>query len=191
MRKLSVFNSVSVDGYFSAASGDQGWMHRNEGDPEQREFVAANASGGSELVFGRKTYEMMASFWPTPLAAQRLPAVAERMNALPKLVFSNTLASVAWHGTKAVKGDPVAEMRRLKAGPGAPLVILGSGTLVAALAGAGLVDEIQMLVLPVALGAGRTMFEGARAPIPLRLTSSRVFQNGAAFLVYEVGRGAA
>src|SRR5262249_7780399 len=115
MRTLSVFNSISVDGYFAAADGDQAWMHRADDDAELGDFVTRNASGGSELVFGRKTYEMMASFWPTPLAARQLPAVAEGMNAAPKLVFSRTLERATWKGSQVVKGDPVAEMRRLKA----------------------------------------------------------------------------
>src|SRR6266850_7815769 len=91
MRKLIVFNQVSVDGYFKSSSGDMGWAHEQRDDPEFRDFISENASGGGVLIFGRKTYEMMASFWPTPQAAASMPAVAERMNGLQKVVFSRTL----------------------------------------------------------------------------------------------------
>ncbi|HVU49316.1 MAG TPA: dihydrofolate reductase family protein [Polyangia bacterium] len=185
MRRLSVFNQVSIDGYFASPTGDIGWMHRGDDDPELRAFVAGNASGASVLVFGRKTYQMMASFWPTPLAAEQMPAVAEGMNAAPKLVFSRTLARADWRGTRIVRGDLVAEMRRLKREAGAPLVILGSGSLVGPLVAAGLVDELQVLVAPIVLGAGRTMFGGMDRPIALKLTSTRAFANGKLFNVYE------
>ena len=184
MRRLSVFNSVSLDGYFRSLDGSLAWSHGGPPDPEFDAFIAGNASGGGVLVFGRKTYEMMASFWPTPMAAQQFPVVARQMNALPKLVFTRTLAAATWTNTTLVSGDAVAEMKRLKGEEGADLVILGSGTLVAALARAGLVDEFQVLVHPVALGAGKTMFEGVD-PLRLSLASTRRFANGNVFNVYE------
>src|SRR5436190_6059763 len=110
MRKLTVFNQVSVDGYFRTTAGDIGWVHEQREDPEFKDFIAGNASGGGVLVFGRKTYEMMASFWPTPAAAQQFPVVAKQMNALPKIVFSKTLKEAAWNNTTRVPGDAVAEM---------------------------------------------------------------------------------
>jgi dihydrofolate reductase len=85
MRGLIVFNHVSLDGYFVDKKGDMRWAHKQ--DPEWNEFVAANARGGGVLLFGRVTYEMMASYWPTPMAAQNSPAVAEHMNNLG--VFQN------------------------------------------------------------------------------------------------------
>jgi dihydrofolate reductase len=185
MRTLSVFNQVSADGYFTSTTGDLGWMQEGADDAEFKDFVAGNASGASVLVYGRKTYEMMASFWPTPLAAAQLPAVAKRMNALPKIVFSRTLARASWAGTTLLKGEPADELRRLKAEAGDPLVILGSGSLVGPLAAAGLIDEYQILVAPVALGAGRTMFAGVEEPLGLRLKSTRAFRNGKVFLTYE------
>jgi hypothetical protein len=74
MRKLSAFNNVSLDGYFTDANGDMSWAHNN--DPEWNAFAAENASGGGTLLMGRITYELMASFWPTPQAMQSMPAVA-------------------------------------------------------------------------------------------------------------------
>ena len=190
MRKLSVFNQVSVDGYFRTLDGDGGWMHEQgaDDDAEYRDFVAGNAAGGGTLVFGRVTYEMMASFWPTPAAVQQFPAVAKEMNRRPKIVFSRTLKTVTWSNTKLVKNDPAAEIRRMKSEPGDPMVILGSGTIVSRLAQANLIDEYQLLVVPVVLGEGRTMFEGSKKRLSLTLTKTRTFRNGRTFLVYQRAR---
>ena len=186
MRRLSVFNQISLDGYFRTPSGDVSWTHQLQGDDaEFRDFIAGNASGGGALMFGRKTYEMMASFWPTPAAAAQFPVVAEQMNLLPKLVFSRTLKAASWSNTTLLEGDLLGEVRRLKSEPGAPMAILGSGSLVAPLARAGLIDEYQMLVFPLVLGEGVTMFDGIGQRLVLKLKSTRTFRNGITFLVYE------
>ena len=182
MRRLIVFNQVSLDGYFVDSRGDMSWAHKN--DAEWNAFVEGNAGGEGELVFGRVTYDLMASFWPTPHARELYPVVAERMNSLPKVVFSRTMADAAWNNTKRVKGDPAAELEKMKAAPGPDLVILGSGTIVAQVAQAGLVDEYQVVVNPVVLGGGRTMFEGLTSKRALRLTKTRVFANGNVVLCY-------
>jgi dihydrofolate reductase len=184
MRKLSVFNQVSVDGYFKTSSGDMGWAHQNDDDPEFKDFIAGNAVGGGMLVFGRTTYEMMTSFWPTPIAAEQFPVVAKQMNSLPKIVFSKTLKKVSWNNTKQVKGDLVAEVRRMKKEPGEQMVILGSGSIVSQLAQADLIDEYQLLVVPIVLGEGRTMFQGSKKTLNLSLAKTRTFRNGRVFSVY-------
>jgi dihydrofolate reductase len=186
MRKLIVFENVSLDGYFTDANNDMSWAHlRNADDPEWKAFMAENASGESQLLFGRKTYEMMVKYWPTPEAKEKDPKVAGGMNALPKLVFSRTLTNVSWANTKVVKGDPAAEVRKLKKEPGPVLVILGSGSIVAQLAAASLIDEYQLVVTPVALGKGRTLFEGLPKAMGLKRTQSRLFKNGNVLLNYE------
>ncbi len=186
MGKLIVFENVTLDGFFADAKGDMSWAHKS--DPEYDAFVAQNASGGGALVFGRKTYEMMASFWPTPMAAQQMPAVAKGMNAKTKHVVSRTLSSVSWSHSKLLKGDLVEAVRALKASDGPGVAILGSGSIVPPLSEAGLIDEFQLLVIPVVLGKGRTMFEGVKTPFDLTLKKTRTFQNGNAFLVYEPKR---
>ena len=183
-RSLAVFESVSVDGYFCDANNDMSWAHAGADDPEFAEFTTRNAEGGGALVFGRVTYQMMASFWPTPMAAQAMPEVAKQMNALPKIVFSRSLERAGWENTTLVRSDAVAAMREIKAGDGPDMVILGSGRLVAALAGAGLVDEFQLVTVPVVLGAGRTIFDGVEGRRPLRLTDHRTFRNGRVFARY-------
>jgi dihydrofolate reductase len=184
MQKLIVFNHVTLDGYFVNGAGDFAWARHGNEDPEFSGFVAENAKGGGTLVFGRKTYEMMASFWPTPIADKHDPIVAKQMNALPKVVFSRTLEKASWNNTRLMKGDLVTEARKLKEEPGPGMCILGSGSIVAQLASAGVIDEYQMVLDPVALGAGRTMFEGLKEQLNLKLTQSRIFRNGKIFLSY-------
>ena len=183
MRKLVVFNNVTLDGYFTSLNGDMSWAHSQ--DAELNAFVADNAKGGGALVLGRKTYDLMIQYWPTPLATQNDPVVAERMNAMPKIVFSRTLDTASWSNTTLVKDDIAAEIRKLKHAPGANMTILGSGSIVAQLAQAELIDEFQVVVNPVVLGAGRTMFDGVKQQLNLKLTKSRTFGNGVVFLCYE------
>jgi dihydrofolate reductase len=183
MRKIIVFNQVTLDGYFTDANGDMSWAHKQ--DPEWSAFVADNAKGESELLFGRITYEQMASFWPTPTAMETLPAVAERMNSLPKVVFSRTLERASWNNTRLVKGDLAAEVRKMKQQPGPIMVIMGSGTIVSQLTQEGLIDEFQFVVNPLVLGKGRSMFDGIKEKRTLKPTQTRTFGNGNVVLWYE------
>jgi dihydrofolate reductase len=136
-------------------------------------------------LFGRVTYEMMAAFWPTPQAAQMLPQVAAGMNALRKIVFSRTLDAVSWQNTTLLKGDLVSEVTRLKQQTGPDMVILGSGSIVSQLTEARLIDEYQIVVNPIVLGRGRTLFETVSSKTPLTLTKTRAFTNGNVVLWYE------
>jgi dihydrofolate reductase len=124
----------------------------------------------------------MVSYWPTPAARENDPVVAERMNSLPKVVFSRTLAKASWSNTRLVKGDLATEVRKLKHEPGVGMAILGSGSVVSQLAQAGLIDEYQIVVKPVALGEGRTIF---KQKLSLKLTQTRAFTNGNVLLAYE------
>jgi dihydrofolate reductase len=114
MRKLIVFNHVTLDGYFTSANGDMSWAHTGNDDAEFNEFVADNASGGGQLLLGRMTYDLFSSYWPTQIAIQNNPIVAEGMNNMSKAVFSRTLDEAPWNNTKLLKGDIVSEMRKLK-----------------------------------------------------------------------------
>jgi dihydrofolate reductase len=161
------------------------WAKADHQDAEWDAFVTGNASGGGVLVFGRTTYEMMASFWPTPLAIESMPAVAEGMNSMEKVVFSRTLQQASWNNTKLVKGDLAVEIRKMKKESGKDMVILGSGSIVTQLAQEGLIDEYQIVVNPIVLGKGRTMFDGVKEKLRLKLTNTRTFGNGNVFLSYE------
>jgi len=185
MGKLTVFNQVTLDGYFAGAHGDISWAHNGKQDAEWNAFVENNAKGGGVLLFGRITYELMAAYWPTPQALRNDPVVAERMNSLPKIVFSRTLAQVSWSHARLVKGDMASEVRRMKEAPGEDMAILGSCSLVAQLAPLGLIDEYQIVVNPVVLGGGRTLFDGVKAALELKLIKTRTFANGKVLLCYE------
>lgn len=185
MRKLIVFNSVTLDGFFSGENGDIGWAHENSQDPEWTSFVEENAKGEGMLLFGRVTYDMMASYWPTPAASKNDPVVAEGMNNMPKVVFSRTMDNPSWKNTKVVKGDIAAEVRRMKKESGPGMAIFGSGSIVSQLTQQRLIDEYQIVVVPVVIGKGRTMFEGIKEKLPLKRTKARPFGNGRVFLCYE------
>lgn len=185
MQKLSVFNLVTLDGYFSGRDGDISWHNV---DREFQELAEKNANSGSTLIFGRVTYELMAGYWPSPEALQNDPIVAKGMNESSKIVFSRTLELADWDNTRLVKKDLLEEIPRLKQQVGKGLTILGSGSIVSQLARENLIDEYQILVVPVAIGVGRTMFEGLREPLPLKLTYSRTFGNGNVLLHYVAGK---
>lgn len=183
-RKISAFMQVSLDGFYCDSSGDMSFAHKPPEDAEWHEFVAGNASGGGMLLFGRTTYDMMAAWWPTPMATQAMPEVAAGMNAMPKVVFSHTLSSADWSNTTLVKDDLVGTVRRMKSETGPDMAILGSGSIVRQLADAGLVDTFQVVVNPIALGAGKSLFSGLTRQLDLVLTNTRVFRNGSVVLCY-------
>src|SRR5690242_16006671 len=128
MRKLRVFESISIDGYFCDAAGDMSWAHAGQGDLEFADWVSANASGGGDLLLGRKTYQMMEAFWPTPVAAQQMPRVAAGMNAAKKYVVSRTLEP-SWQNSELLRGDLREAVRALKASRGPGIALLGSGSV--------------------------------------------------------------
>ena len=183
--KLVVFNQVTLDGYFAGEHGDISWAHRDIESAEWQAFVEDNAASGGQLLFGRVTYQLMAGYWPTPHAMKNDPVVAERMNNLPKVVFSRTLDQATWNNTTLVKDDVAGTIRRMKQASGAHMAIMGSGSIVSQLAQEGLVDEYQLVVIPVVLGKGRTMFEGLTTRLALKPTRTRTFDNGNVLLCYE------
>jgi len=184
-RTLSVFNHVSLDGYFTDGNAAMSWAHDH--DPGWNKFMASNASGDAELVFGRKTYEMMARFWPSKEAAHAMPEVARGMNRMRKTVFSHSLKAAEWENSRVAPGDLATEIRAMKREPGPGLLILGSGEIVAQLTQAGLIDAFQIVVVPIVVGRGRTMFEGVTGQPRLRLTQTRAFSNGNVVCWYERG----
>src|SRR5688572_6155516 len=124
MRNLSVFNSVTLDGYFTDRNGNMSWAHEGADDPEFADFTTGNAQGNGALVFGRVTYEMMKSFWPTDEAKRTMPEVAKGMNRMEKIVFSRTLGDPGWQNVRVVKDDPVTFLGKLKKEPGPDMVIM-------------------------------------------------------------------
>ena len=160
MPTLSAFLNVSLDGYYVDGEGDMSWAHKSTADAEWQAFVEGNAKVENALVFGRVTYDVMAGFWPTPMATTQNPVVAARMNATPKIVFSRTLRDASWNNTTLVSDDMLTSMRALKAGSGPNMTILGSGNVVGQLLGAGLIDELHLAIAPALLGSGENLFAG-------------------------------
>lgn len=182
MPRLTSFTQVSLDGYFADANSDMSWAHRQ--DPEWNAFAAENASGGGALLFGRVTYDMMASFWPTPAALDRAPTVAEHMNMLPKFVVSRTLDRAPWNNSKVLTGELLTEVRALKNHAGPDIAILGSGSIVAQLAEASLIDEIQLVFNALVLGKGKSLFAGVTRKLDYELDQdARVRERERRFLL--------
>ena len=182
MRKLSVFNFITLHGYFAGPNGDISW-HRH--GAEENAYAAEGLKAGSTLLFGRVTYEMMAGYWPTPMAIKNDPIIAEGMNMADKIVFSRTMKKAGWNNTRLVKDNIAEEIRKMKQKPGKDMTVLGSGSIVTQFAEQGLIDEYQFMVDPVALGDGTPIFKGITHKLDLKLTSTRTFKSGVVLLCYE------
>ena len=182
MARLGAFNFISLDGYFEGPQRDISW-HRH--GTEENEYAAEGLRSGSTLLFGRVTYEMMASFWPTQEAIKRDPIVAEGMNRAEKVVFSRTLKKAEWNNTRLVKDNIVEEVRKMKRMPGKGMTLLGSGSIVTQLAEQNLIDEYQIMVDPVVLGKGTPIFRGIKHTLNLKLTETRTFKSGVVLLCYQ------
>jgi len=182
MRKLTVFNFISLNGCYKGPLDDIGW-HRH--GAEEGEYSAEGLQADNILLFGRVTYELMASYWPTPDAMKNAPIVAQGMNKAEKIVFSRTLDKAGWQNTKIIKENIVEEVRKIKQTPGKDMTILGSGSVVTQFAEQGLIDDYQIMVDPVAIGDGTTIFKGIRQKLDLRLVMTRTFKSGVVLLGYK------
>jgi dihydrofolate reductase len=187
MGKLSVYNFVSINGYFKGPNEDISWAHQNA-SREEREFAAENAQSGAILLFGRKTYEMMVSYWPTPEAKKNNAGVAEGMNKAEKIVFSKTLKKADWKNTRIINDNLEEEVRKLKESSGRDITILGSGSIVNQLSEEGLIDKFQLMVHPVAIGNGTPLLKDIHKNIDLELIKTRSFKNGIVLLCYQPKR---
>jgi len=185
MRKILVFLMTSLDGYIAGPDDEIDW---HVTDAEFNQFADEQIQTVDGIVFGRRTYEGMASYWPTPAAIEADPIIANLMNTMPKIVFSTTLDSADWHNTRLIKDNIVEEVTRLKQQPGKDLIIFGSSNLATSLLDLGLIDEIRIMVSPVLLGSGKSLFEGAKQRVKLKLLSTRVFAVGNVLHIYGVER---
>ncbi|MFB9950061.1 dihydrofolate reductase family protein [Rhizobium puerariae] len=186
MRKLAVWNLMTLDGYFE---GEKPWdlaFHNHAWGPELEKLSEQFGEEGDLLVFGRRTYEGMAAYWPT---AEESGKVRDYMNNIAKLAVSRTLKDAAWNNTRIVR-DPVAELAGLKAQDGKTIFVFGSAELVASLMEEGLVDEYRICIVPILLGSGNPLFKKAAHQTELRLLGSSVASNGAVILNYEVVKAA-
>jgi dihydrofolate reductase len=186
MSKVILFNMVTVDGYIAGPGGDITW-HRV--DEEFNDFAAKQLDAAAGLIFGRITYEMMASYWPTPAALTDDPIIAGKMNAVPKLVFSRTLEGAGWENTRLVQTDAATELARVKAQPGKDWLIFGSADLAATFTQHGLIDEYRLIINPVVLGRGQPLFKDVQNPLKLQFLKTRTFGNGNVLLCYGPSAG--
>lgn len=182
MRKIIMFNMVTLDGFVAGPNGDIDW---HQVDEEFNQFAIEQTSTAGGLIFGRVTYELMAGYWPTPAAIESDPVVAGQMNAITKYVFSRTLDKADWNNTRLVKGDAAAEVKKLKQEPGQDLFVFGSADLSSTLIRHGLIDEFRLMVNPVALGDGQPVFKGLQDKVELKLINTRTFKNGNVMLYYQ------
>lgn len=174
---------MTINGYFKGLNDDISWhIHGEEGN----EFSENQLEADNILLFGRKTYEMMSSFWPTKMAYDNFPKVAERMNNSEKIVLTNSLTKADWQNTTILTGNTVDQIRQLKDTPGKNITILGSGTIITQLTDAGLIDEYEFLIDPIAIGKGTSIFENINTKLDLTLIDSKIFKkSGAVLLTYR------
>ncbi len=182
MRKIIVFEHVSIDGYIADKHGKIDWAIRDE---ELTKFSQEGEETVDMYLFGRITYDMMASFWPTPMGKSVNPVFADILNKANKIVFSRTLKEATWENTEIVKHVDKEEIMKLKHKPGGNIMIFGSGILVSELAKLGLIDDYQLLVNPVVLGEGKPLFKNLPEMISLKLIRAKEFKSGVTFLHYQ------
>ena len=180
MRKIIVSNMVSLDGFIAGPAGELDWF---VWDKDLERITAEMMGSVDTILFGRVTYEMMADYWPTDTVND--PYIKERMNNLPKIVFSRTLEKVGWNNSKLVAEIDPERISRMKKMAGKNIVVLGSATIVSALTGLGLIDEFRLIVNPVILGGGKPMFKGLTQSQKLRLIDTRQLGSGVAILSYQ------
>jgi dihydrofolate reductase len=172
MRPVVLQMGITFDGYVHGAAGYEDWGL----PPEEADIVAWKAASLREAgthIMGRRTYEDMASVWP-----QSTGVYADVMNAVPKVVFSKTLARADWPESRIANGELAADIDALKSEPGGPVLAHGGATFIDALVRERLVDEFRLVIHPVVIGHGRGLFAALDAPLRLDVVESRTFRSG-------------
>lgn len=180
MRKLIMWNIITLDGYFE---GNNNWelpWHERIWGEELEQFSLEQLNSADMLVFGRVTYEGMAAYWQTAQGE-----VADYMNSLPKLVCSGTLQTAAWNNTTLVKDNVVGELKRLKQQGDGNMFVFGSANLSQTLMNEGLFDEYRIGIAPVIYGTGRRLFSEGLNLQELKLYESRPLSTGCVILRYQ------
>ncbi len=178
MRQVALQMGMSLDGYVASDR-----EHPGTSVPEDDELISWKldrvARAGAHLM-GRATYEEMAAYWPTSTHPYAAP-----MNDIPKVVFSRTLSEASWASTRIARGDLAAEIAALKEEPGPDVMVHGGVSFAAALAAQGLIDEYCLVIQPVALGRGQSLFAQLPAALPLELIEARGFECGVVVHIYR------
>ncbi len=185
MRKVIASVFVTLDGYMVGPNEDISWVMDNF-NGQMAKYAGDLMDSMDTILLGRVTYEIMAKAWPTQTEATA-PG-ADKMNNTPKIVFSRTLEKAdwgTWNNARVVRHNAADEVAKLKRLPGKDIVIYGSANLVQGFTHMGLIDEYQLLVHPIVLGAGKPLWAGVTPPIHLRLLRTEAFSNGVTVLYYE------
>ncbi|MGN7824346.1 dihydrofolate reductase family protein [Chitinophaga sp. 22536] len=188
MRKVVLFMHVSIDNYVCDENGGLGWISY---DQELQEYADAIVDSVGMPLYGRTTYDMMAGYWPTVLEKPETQNArslkhAQWVQDIPKVVFSTTMEKAEWNNTRLIKDNITEEVQKLKATPGKDLVIFGSPGLAQSFADLGLIDELQLTIQPIVLGAGTRMFEDLKSPVKLKMLRSKQLKSGVIGAHYEV-----
>lgn len=178
---------VSLDGYFEGENHDLSWHNV---DAEFNNFAEKQLQEVDTILFGRRTYQLMESYWPTKQGLEDDPIVAGLMNETKKFVFSKTLTDVhetdVWKNIQLVRGDVKEEIEKLKNIPGKDIAVLGSSNLCVTLLELGLLDEIRIMVNPVVIGKGTPLFYGIQKRYTFKLLNSAQYKNGNVLMTYSV-----
>jgi len=189
MRRLVLFMHVSLDGF--AADPNHGLDFLSY-DKELEQYADELVKTVGSPVYGRTTYQLMESYWPTvlkkPNADKHALEHARWVENVPKIVFSKTLTEVTWNNTRLIKDNIAEEVKNLKQQPGKDLVIFGSPGLAASLMNLGLIDEYRLTVHPVILGSGISVFTNNTAKSTLKLLDSKTLKSGVLTLHYTTVR---
>jgi dihydrofolate reductase len=183
MARIFLFMMVSLDGYFEGKQHDISW---HVVDKEFSDFALQQLEPVSTLLFGRRTYELMAGFWPTEQAKSD-PETARLMNTKPKVVVSSSLTKADWAHTKIISSNVAAELKKLVSAQSGDIVVFGSSKLCVSLIAMGLLDELRLMINPVILGGGTPLFDGIPKALQVRLRDKRVFNSGNVLLTYGIG----
>jgi dihydrofolate reductase len=180
MRKLIMWNIISLDGYFE---GPKNWalsFHDLIWGEELKTFSLEQLRSADYLVFGRVTYEGMAAYWP-----QAKGEIAVYMNKIPKLVFSGAMESAAWENTSVIRKDAAAEIGRIKTQGHGDIYVFGSARLSETLLEHKLFDEFRIAIAPVILGKGRPLFAQGVSSKNLSLISTQQLSTGGVILKFK------
>ena len=184
MSRIIVSELLTLDGVMEAPGGEPGHPHSGWAiefmGAEQVRSKIEEAGEAESLLLGRVTYESFAGAWP-----QRSGELADQLNAMPKHVVSTTLRDPQWQGSRVIAADVAAEVRRLREQTRGPILVNGSRTLVHTLLAHDLVDELRLMIFPVAVCGGRRLFPETQRKQALQLASTRTFDNGTVLLTYH------
>jgi dihydrofolate reductase len=185
MRKIILSIPITLDGYIEGPHRELDWVNA---DDELHEFFTQQLKNSDLLLFGRVAYELLASYWPTATSDPALPRgmldFANTINPLPKIVYSTTLEDAGWN-TSIRRSVIPEEIMEMKNQTGKNIALSGGASIAQTFLSHGLVDEIRLMVQPVAIGNGKSLFGGIQDAIKLEFLWQQTFQSGAVALCYH------